>query len=164
MRAIVRHLILAAVALGIALSSSRAQAPDPLAEASGDPMALSRAVRSLGDDEVLGRLGAETHAARGLAITAAPFLDAPERALAILAEIAGGDDPDEAPAASRAAWTIASGLSVLDLDRREWEVEPTLASAEAYQRLSDDASARADIRLLAASTAEVVLALVPAPE
>lgn len=145
-------------------SPSLAQPRDALADAAGDPMEIARAVRSLGDAEVLARLEADAHASRLLAISGAPFLDAPERALPALAVIAAGEDPDEAPAASRAAWTIASGLALPDLDRREWEIEATLASADAYQRVSDDASARADIRLLAASTAEVVRALVPTPE
>lgn len=145
MRALCLALVLASVA------PARAQAPDPfVAVADADPMELARVVDRLGDGAVLARLAAERAPAVRLAATrAAPFLDAPEHALEPLSRLAAGRDPRLAPAAARAALTIARALDLDALSLREFDPAALAPARERFAALAADASARADLRAVA---------------
>ena len=133
-------------------------ARDPLADL-GDPLELERHADRVGDDAILAHLAPDADAPFALrmgAIRAAPWLDAPERALEPLAALAAGDDPDLAPAAAFASQRIAVGLQVDDLVAREVDPSYPVGLASAWRVVADDESARPDIRRLAAATASTL--------
>jgi len=151
-----RQLFLASLAIVGLSASTAAQEADPLAEVAGaDPLDLSRAVARLGDDAVMDRLREGTSAASRLAaIRATPALAEPERALAELAEIARGRDPDLAPAAALSALTIAGDLDADELVQREADRDLVTRSREAFEALGHDESVRRDIRRVGFMVAE----------
>ena len=148
-------MALGACALALALPSRAQPSSDPLTSL-GDPLELARYVESIGDAAIVERLGAEETPLdeRLGAIRAARWLEAPERALAGLALLAGGDDPDLAPAAARSGQTCARTITVDDLAARESDLDLLASAAAQWQRVADDESARADIRAAAAMTAQ----------
>jgi hypothetical protein len=123
-----------------------------------NPMKLARVVDRLGDNAVLARLGKDNPVEiRLAAVRASRWMRAPERALATLARLVSSRDSELAPAAARAAWYIASELN--DDVLAEREVVPGVLSAvrNAFDRAADNAVLRADIKLLAAQTAEALV-------
>ncbi len=139
--------LLVALALAVVALPARAQ-DDPLSEVtSTDPLELARAVSRMGDTAVLQQLGAEVDVgARLSAIRATPWLHAPEEALAPLADLARGRDPDLAPAAALSALTIARRLDADDLSAREVDGAILEAAIEAFRGIGDDEGCRRDIR------------------
>lgn len=137
-----------AVAALLIASSATAQSDAPLAAVEDlDPMELSRAARRTGDAAVLEALEAEPPAPA--AMLAAPWMRAPEAALARLVAIAGGRDPFAAPVAMQAILQIAAQpitwTGALDEER-----EAVLAGLET---LAADERARGDLRAAAALAA-----------
>ena len=91
-----------------------------IAVVDADPLELARVVQRFGDGAILQLLAPATaFVTRLAAVRASPWLLAPERALGALSELAGGRDPDLAPAAARAALEIAQQLDPASLARRE---------------------------------------------
>jgi hypothetical protein len=169
MRRSLAMLVLTALAPILSVqASARAQGRslDALARVqSVDPLELARVVEQLGDDAVLAGLGAIGGGATELpvllaTVRAAPWLRAPEAALPRLAELAGGRDPDLAPAAMLAIVRIAERLSREELDRREASDEPVRAALPALAALADDDAARADLRRAAGRARELLRAIV----
>ncbi|GAB4197523.1 MAG: hypothetical protein OHK0013_05750 [Sandaracinaceae bacterium] len=155
------------VAVGVGLDPAAVTAQrrllDPLAMVqSSDPLELARVVDRLGDEAVLARLGpvgGEGAPALPIvmaAVRASPWLHAPEAALPRLAELAGGRDPDLAPAAMLAVVRIAERLTRAELDGREASDAPITAALPALAALAEDATARNDLRR-AASRARALL-------
>jgi hypothetical protein len=162
--------LLAAAAAVVLAQPARAPAPasgagpaaEDLLSADADPAELARAVARLGDDAVLALLGAgasgpraESDGAESIspaaslaAVRAAPHLTAPEDALALLAGLAAGRDPDLAPAASLAAWRIAERLAAdpRELERREADPAVVASGRAALRRVAADPTARHDVR------------------
>ncbi len=154
--------VLAALALGRGVAAQLAPSGvDPLLSAAdGDLLDLAATAAKLGDDAVLLRLRPEaTTQVRLLAIRATPFLHAPERALPGLAVIAGGRDPDLAPAAARRAFTIAQELQSEGLASREILPASLSVARAMLVRLASSALVRADISLWAAQAAQLLGAL-----
>lgn len=163
--AVVAAAVTAAIGVveGVDADGGPAPAIDPIVKvASGDPLELGRFVEKHGDRYVLLRLRAEHPAdTRLAAVRAAPWLDAPERALVPLAHIAAGRDPELAPAAAWSAYRIATSLDPIALGDREvlWS---DIAPARALLRhLAADATARPDIRRVAAFAADALAHLDP---
>lgn len=151
-----RALILFVLAASLARPAS-AQADPLVAIADADPMELARVVDRLGDDAVIERLDAARPREVRLAATrAAPFMSWPELALAQLARIAAGRDPLLAPAAAQAAVVIARGLDVDQLRRREVDPASLAAARAAFEALSRDEDARADIQAVAGMVASML--------
>jgi hypothetical protein len=140
---------------------------DPLLAAHDtDPLELARVVDRMGDAAVLARLNPETPiAVRALAVVAAPRLHAPEDALAPLAELALGRDPDLAPRAALSLLEITRALDERGLDARERDRAELAAGRIAIARVAADETARADVRR-AAQLADAALAelAIPAAE
>jgi hypothetical protein len=149
----------------VAVSGGLAQERDPLLAApGGDPLELARVVDRIGDRAVLDRLAADRPAdVRLAALRAAPAMRAPESALGALAEIAGGRDPDLAPAAMLSVLTIARALDPLELDAREVLRADLAPARRAIGAIAADATARADLRRGAELAVDALAALgVPA--
>jgi hypothetical protein len=122
-----------------------------LANPTSDPLELARLVFRIGDDAVIESLSEGTRAdARLLAVRAAPQLEGPERAIEALAAIAGGRDPDLAPAAAQSLLVIAHALDPQALDAREVMREELTPARVALSHVEADETARADIRRAAA--------------
>jgi hypothetical protein len=137
----------------------------PLIGAMDDPLALGRAVQRHGDAIVLNGLDEDGPTdARLAAVHASPWLRAPETALAALADLAAGRDPHLAPAALDAAHAIAEGLDLADLGRREAAVTILAAPQERFAELAGDGTARADMRRMAAFTADALAQLTTAAQ
>jgi len=125
--------------------------------ADADPMKLARVVDRMGDSEVMARLGEGNPVEiRLAAIRASRWMQAPEKALAILARLVGSRDSALAPAAARAAWHIASGLNDQVLAEREVVPEVLSPVLVFFDRAADNASLRKDIRILAAQTVDAL--------
>jgi hypothetical protein len=141
-------------------------APDPLlAVHDTDPLELARVVDRIGDRAVLARLAPETPiAVRALAIVAAPRLHAPEDALASLATIAAGRDPDLAPRAAASLLAIARELDERALDARERDRAELAPARVELATLMADETVRPDVQR-AAHLADAALAdlAIPAP-
>lgn len=156
-----RPLIVISFVVGVAGLVLAQPAPplDPfLATHDTDPLELARVDDRIGDAAVLARLAPETPiAVRALAVVATPGMHAPEDALALLAEIAGGRDPDLAPRAAQAMLTIARGLDERSLDARERDRAELAPARTALARIAADETARPDIRR-AAQLADAALA------
>lgn len=130
-----------------------------------DPLELARVVDRVGDAAVIARLTPETPiAVRASAVLAAPWMRAPEDALAPLAEIAAGRDPDLAPRAAQALLAIARRLDERALDARERDRAELAPARGTLSAIAADETARADVRR-AAALADAALAdlAVPAP-
>lgn len=127
-----------AVSFGTAIVAAQ---PDPIEV--GDPLALRRQARDLGEDALLERIDS----GEVQAIRAAGFVDAPEAVLKCLGEIAAGDDPVRAPAAALAGSRLQ--LDPLDIESREVDGEPLREAREVWSALEADETARADLRVLA---------------
>lgn len=140
-------------------SAQTPDAVDPLLAAHDtDPLELAHVVDRVGDDAILARLAPETPiAVRALAVAAAPRLHVPEAALASLAEIAAGRDPDLAPRAASALLTIARALDERSLDARESDRASLVPVRVRLAQLVADETARADVRR-AAGLADAALA------
>jgi len=152
----------AALLAGLLAASPAPAQPDEPAlalETLGDAIELRRQVRAMGDDAVLAAIEADRFERRLGALRAVRWLDEPERALAPLAALAAGDDPDLAPAAARAAGQVAEALRHDDLSARE--VDLTSLDPAPWQRLADDESARADLRGIGHRVAQLLGALRP---
>ena len=151
---------LAALSLVLVVSPALAQTDPLLAVRSADPLELARAADRLGDAAVLARLveGRPTPI-RLAAIRATPWLDAPEQALAPLAAIAIGRDPDLAPAAAVSILRIARALDAQALDGRETHPSELHDARVAIQALADDATARADLRRMAELAVDALAAI-----
>lgn len=140
-------------------SKSEARSDSFTAIADADPMRLARIVDRLGDKAVMARLGKNNPIELRLAaVRASRWMQAPERALAILARLVGSRDSELAPAAARAAWHIASELNADVLAEREVEPEILSPVLDLFDRAADNAFLRKDIRLLAAQTADALKA------
>jgi len=143
--------------LAIAISApSRAQLELPPEGREIDPLAFAAKVRRRGDDPILEALADPRElgrAARKRAIRAAPHLHEPAAALPILAEIAASREPFDALAAMHAAFTIVRALPGDAVERFELDQAPLLATADAFARLAEDASAHPRIRAMATVTA-----------
>lgn len=156
-----------AVASAGAAEGDEDPATDPfVAVRDADPLELGRVTRARGDGAVLSRLADDRPVVvRLAAIRASRWMRAPEAALGRLAALAGGRDPDLAPAAARAAWHIARALDGPALHRREVIPADLAPARSTLQQLAADESARADLRRLAAFAADALSALgVPEPE
>lgn len=125
-----------------------------------DPLAAARWADRAGDANVLQRL-APTHppVMRLRAIRATPAMSDPEHALAPLAALAGGRDPDLAPAAARAALAIAQTLSHDSWQQREVPVELREIAIKAFQAVLDQPGLRQDIALMAVQVVTYLEAL-----
>ncbi len=136
-----------------------------LALRDGDPLELARVVARVGDDAVLALLASEHGVAvRLAAVRAAPWLREPERALARIAELAGGRDSELAPAAARAALRIARVLDADALARRETAPDALSAALATLLRVAQQSHVRQDLqRMAAAAAAQLRAAGVPAP-
>jgi hypothetical protein len=130
-----------------------------------DPLELARVAQRFGDLAIANLLAPATETAvRLAAVRASPWLRAPERALAALAEIASGRDSELAPAAARAAQQIAQRLDAAALARRECltvELTPALVVLRA---LGEREHAAPHVRAYAwAAAAQLIAAGVPLP-
>jgi hypothetical protein len=134
---------------------------DPLISVRGsDPLEMARRVQRMGDSAVLTRLQKDRSVAVQLAaIRGARWMRAPESALGRLATLASGRDPDLAPAAVRACWRIARRLDPVALQRREVNLAALRPARQRLAALAEDASARGDIRRMAAFAADALTAV-----
>lgn len=148
---------------GVDADGAPTPAIDPIVKiASGDPLELGRFVEKHGDRYVLLRLHADYPAdTRLAAVRAAPWLDAPERALVPLAHIAAGRDPELAPAAAWSAYRIATSLTPIALQQREVLWSNIAPARPLLLHLAADRTARADIRRVAAFAADALAHLDP---
>jgi hypothetical protein len=121
---------------------------DPLLAAHDtDALELARVVDRIGDAAVLARLTPETPTpVRALAVVAATRMHAPEDALAPLAEIAAGRDPDLAPRAAQSILAIARSIDERSLDARERDRADLAPARGAIAAIAADETARADLR------------------
>ena len=151
------------VSLVMVCSSSQAAVHRP--PQTVDELELARWVADVGDRATLGFLSAEhTSAQRFIAVRAVSSLHDPERALVPLAALAGGRDPDLAPAAAEVAVRISQMLTADDLTRREVlpaDLEPALAAFDKLQQRKD---LRPDIALQAAQVVVQLQVFVAEPE
>jgi hypothetical protein len=152
------HTTLVLVALAVTqVALAQPDAPrDPfVAVADADPLELGRVVRSVPDAALLARLSNDRATEiRLAAVRATPWLRAPEAALAPLAELARGRDPDLAPAAALAAVTIARALEAQTLAAREVRAQDLAPALAGLDALAEDESARDDVARAAAMSAE----------
>jgi hypothetical protein len=147
--------------------STAPPARDPLLSVlDADPLELADLVARLGDDAIGQRLGPQVDPALRLAaIRACAFLQAPELALPVLAQIAGGRDPDLAPAAARRALGIVQRLALDGLQRRELMPVSLAPARAALAQVAASVLVRADLRALAAQAAHLLGSLgVPGPK
>ncbi len=162
-----KSIVIASVLIVAAIASAQSPLVDPLLAAhETDPLDLARVVDRIGDAAVIARLAPETPiAVRAIAVAAAPRMHAPEDALAPLAAIAAGRDPDLAPRAAAALLTIARSLDARSLDARESDRADLGPARISLTALAADETARADLRR-AAQLADAALADlgIPAPE
>jgi hypothetical protein len=125
--------------------------------ADSDELSLVRLAARAGDDAVLAALRAvEDPALQLAAIRAAPHIVDREQALLPLAEIAAGRDPELAPLAAWKALSITQELVRERAGVREivaGDLGPARAVLVAVQ---GDATARADIRLYAATASHLL--------
>lgn len=141
------------------VAAAQQSTPDALLAAGVDPLDLTRATMRVGDRGVLSRLRADAPDVRLAAVRATAFMHAPEEALAQLAAIARGRDPDLAPAAAAASLEIARSLTLVDLSHREVMPASLIQAAAAFAQIAQDASVRADIRAAARAVAASLRAL-----
>lgn len=148
-RTVVRRLSLAWIlVLALVLASSFTMAKVAGPPMTFDELDLARWVAQVGDRAAMTYLSAEhTSAERCLAVQASSSLRDPERALPILAVIAGGRDPDLAPRAAEVAVRIAQRLSVDDLSRREVLFSDLRAPISAFSKLQEQKDLRPDMAL-----------------
>jgi hypothetical protein len=114
-----------------------------------DELTHAAVVRQIGDDTLLAALHqVEDAALRLAAIRCTPYLSDPDRALDDLSAIAGGRDPDHAPAAAARVFQIAQTL-VRRGATQEVLLDSWGVSRARLAQLADDRSALEPIRLLA---------------
>ncbi len=134
---------------------------DPLVRVrSADPLELARVVDRIGDEAVLARLRSGPPVVRWSAIRSTPWMAAPESALASLAKIGAGRDPLLAPEAMRSVYRISVQLEPDELDAREFarsELRPVIRRLRA---LSNESTARRDLRRLARFARDALVELV----
>ncbi|HMI94750.1 MAG TPA: hypothetical protein VK509_25425 [Polyangiales bacterium] len=130
-----------------------------------DPLQLARVAQRFGDAAITPLLKPPTDTALRLAaVRASPWLHAPERALATLAEIAGGRDSELAPAAARAAQQISQQLDPALLARHECLPLDLTPALVALRALGEREHAAPHVRAYAwAAAAQLVAAGVPVP-
>ncbi len=156
---IAASVLAAAMLLAGAQAAAASPATPPAAAAlravrDADPLELARVARRYGDPAILALLAPEQPAATRLAAArAAPWLHEPEQALLPLCAMIVSRDSDLAPSAARAAWQIARALDPLVLARRELLPQTLVPALSALCKAADNASLRADLRLLAAAAA-----------
>jgi hypothetical protein len=118
--------------------------------ADADELTVAALTARVGDDAVLSALGDDRDAwLRLAAIHASPYVHDPAQTLVSLSAIAGGRDPDLAPAAARRVLWIAQALALGDpsaLELTPATIDPVRASLAALARAD---SARREIRLCA---------------
>ncbi|HEY2732603.1 MAG TPA: hypothetical protein VGI70_01390 [Polyangiales bacterium] len=121
---------------------------------------LAGLVARVGDAAVLDAIAAGHDSSLVFAaVRGATYLHDPEIALEPLAAIAEGRDPDLAPMAARHARAIAQALELSDLGARELSVPGLQNTAQRFDALAKQPSARSDIRRYAAETANLLHAL-----
>jgi hypothetical protein len=158
-----RTFALAILLLAAASIARRAAAEDDavqkLAACEGDPLRLARAVHTLGDAKLLALLADARVEVQLSAVYAAPALLEPEAALEPIAALVASRDSELAPAAARAALTIAQAITADSL--AEHEAAPAaLAKARALlQQAAQLTRVRADLRQLAAAAAAQLQAI-----
>jgi hypothetical protein len=136
-----------------------------LAIVDADPLALARVAQRFGDLAIVALLEPATDTmVRLAAVRTSPWLRAPERALARLAEIASGRDSELAPAAARAAQQISQQLDAEVLARRECLASELTAALIALRALGEREHTAPHVRAYAwAAAAQLVAAGVPLP-
>jgi hypothetical protein len=128
-----------------------------LAIPDADPLELERVVQRFGDAELRALLARPGEVAVCLAATrAAPMLRRPELALEALVGLAEGRDSLLAPAAARAALTIALRLDADTLASHELRATELAHVRSALRSLAERETAGADIRLAAGTAAEAL--------
>lgn len=149
-----RHFLGAAVAAVVAFAAV-------LGAASASHLDESIGARRAGDPAVLATLTSPetTRAARLEAIRRARFLRMPELALAPLAALAAGRDPQLAPEAVLIAHIIATELDPLTLEAHEVALRDLAPARAALGALGRDRTARPDIAALARNAAAHLRAL-----
>lgn len=150
--------LVAGISAAVALGSGGARGEPPsvslVAVAGADALEVGRVARRLGDVAVLEAMGqGQPVAERLAAVRAAPWLDAPERALAPLVALLAGRDSELAPAAARAVATIAGALDADALARREVLPESLAPVRASLAQAAEQETLRADIRVLAGEAA-----------
>ena len=117
-----------------------------------DELTRATLAQRLGDAAIVAALAQhEDGSARLAAVRCAPYLRHPERALAALAAIAAGRDPELAPAAARRARAIAQQLATqgaVEEDR-----EGLVAVQGVLRTLSESVQAAREVRLDAGQAA-----------
>ncbi len=146
-------------ALATALTAHAADVDTWPVWADAEPLQLAAAVDRVGDDAVLSRLAAAGSVATRLAaVRGSEFLQSPELALPLLAELAGSRDSELAEPAARRAFLIAQRLQREGLSRREilrGDLQPARA---ALLRVAAQSRPRADIRLWLEQAAQLLAA------
>ena len=121
-----------------------------------DELTRATLAQRLGDAAIVAALAQhEDGSARLAAVRCAPYLRHPERALAALAAIAAGRDPELAPAAARRARAIAQQLATqgaVEEDREE-DREGLVAVQGVLRTLSESVQAAREVRLDAGQAA-----------
>jgi hypothetical protein len=153
--------LLALLAFVAALASWARAAPSPSHRLQlaldADELELAALAQRLGEAQVLTALGDATDPASQLAaLRLTPHLLDAELALAPLARLAAGRDPELAPPAAQRLLRIAQALVRARAGSRELlpsELEPAQAALRAF---AQDATARADIRSSAAQAAQLL--------
>jgi len=157
-----RWLLALSLSFALAQSAAADSAPPALADAAAallavtdsNPLELARVAHRVGDEAVLALLEPTRPAdVRLLAARTSPWLDEPERALVLLAELAASRDSDLAPTATRAALQIARGLDAPTLERREIAPSELLPARAALRAAAERSWVRPDLRLLAVAAA-----------
>lgn len=146
---------------GLTADAQDAESPAMVAMlATSDPMELSRLVDRLGDAEILEGFAQERSlAARWGAARAAARMQVPALALGPLAAMASGRDPDLAPAAAASARSICASLDPQALDAAEVGPADLTEARQSFEALANDASARPDLRRVAAICGAAIDAL-----
>jgi hypothetical protein len=148
-----------AVALGSAGSGAHADedlvsVADLAAVRDADPLELARIGARLGDGTVVRAIASGGAVAERLAVVrVAPWLLAPESALPSLVTLLASRDSELAPAAARSVARIVAALDADTLGRREVMSADLAPVRAALRAAANDASLRADVRVLAGEAA-----------
>jgi hypothetical protein len=128
-----------------------------------DELDLAALASRIGDDDVLESLAeGKDISLRLSAVRATPYLLNAELALAPLAHMAAGRDPDLAPVAARRALRIAQALALEDLATRELSPTSLQETKRLLSAIADESSARPDVRLCAGEAAHLLGMLIGA--
>lgn len=143
----------------IGLPGSGSGDDDPYARVrAGESISLARLADDLGTEGLRVQLKLALPRRRTLlAIAAAPFAEEPERLMPELVAIASGRDPQLAPTAAAAAWTLCERLDPRQLADRELTPEALSQAREALASARGEPLPRADL-LFALEQADAALA------